>query len=167
VGLFLGEFFRKLHQSHSQVCHLCYVGGSRREDDGEKPEDQHCHFHDNIAEITYEQEHEHPETGLYTHIHSHTKGAVLSLRKTASCAFVLGFGHEEEFALLALAVGGFSPLLLMTAYGLSVTVSLTATTVVGAKMYERVRATVYRYEKYIPKVSGVILLVLAVSILLT
>jgi threonine/homoserine/homoserine lactone efflux protein len=64
-------------------------------------------------------------------------------------------------------VGGFSPLLLMTVHGLSVTVSLTAITVVGAKMYERIRVKVYRYQKYIPKVSGVILLVLAVSILLT
>jgi hypothetical protein len=34
-------------------------------------------------------------------------------------------------------------------------------------MYERIRVKVYRYQKYIPKVSGVILLVLAVSILLT
>jgi hypothetical protein len=91
----------------------------------------------------------------------------MSLRKLASCAFLLGFAHEEEFALLALAVGGVSPLLLMSAYGLSVTVSLVAITVLGIKMYERVKVKVFRYERYIPKVSALILLLLAISILLT
>jgi nickel/cobalt exporter len=132
----------------------------------EKADDQHGHFHDNTEDIEHEHEHEHPETGLHTHMHFHAKRAVLSLRKIASCAFVLGFAHEEEFALLALAVGGVSPLLLMSAYGLSVTASLVAITVLGLKMYERVRAKVYRYEKYIPKVSGAILLLLAFSVLL-
>jgi len=131
-------------------------------------ENQHGHFHDNAMDIEHEHEHEHEHPdGLHTHMHCHTKGAVLSLRKLASCAFFLGFAHEEEFALLALAVGGISPLLLMSAYGLSVTASLVAITVLGIKMYERVKVKIYRYEKYIPKVSGVILLLLAVSILLT
>jgi len=132
----------------------------------EKADDQHGHFHDNPQDVEHEHEHEHPETGLHTHMHCHTRRAVLSLRKIASCAFFLGFAHEEEFALLALAVGGVSPLLLMSAYGLSVTASLVAVTVLGIKMYERVKVKVYRYEKYIPKVSGVILLLLAFSVLL-
>jgi len=133
----------------------------------EKADDQHGHFHDNAQDIEHEHEHEHPKIGLHTHMHCHTKRAVLSLRKIASCAFFLGFAHEEEFALLALAVGGVSPLLLMSAYGLSVTASLMTITILGIKMYERVRGRIYRYEKYIPKVSGVILLVLAISIILT
>jgi ABC-type nickel/cobalt efflux system permease component RcnA len=133
----------------------------------EKADDQHGHFHDNAADMEHEHEHEHPETGLHTHMHCHTRRAVLSLRKIASCAFVLGFAHEEEFALLALAVGGISPLLLMSAYGLSVTVSLIAITVLGIKMYERVKVKVFRYEQYIPKVSALILLLLAISIILT
>lgn len=133
----------------------------------EKTDDQHGHLHENVADLEHEHEHEQPKTGLHTHMHCHTKRAVLSLRKIASCAFVLGFAHEEEFALLALAVGGVSPLLLMSAYGLSVTASLVVVTVLGIKMYERVRVKVYRYEKYIPKVSGIILLVLAFIVLLT
>jgi len=133
----------------------------------EKVDDQHDHFHDNPQNLEHEHEHEHPETGFHTHMHCHTKRAVLSLRKIASCAFFLGFAHEEEFALLALAVGGVSPLLLMSAYGLSVTASLVAITVLGIKMYERVKEKIYRYEKYIPKVSGVILLLLAILMLLT
>lgn len=132
-----------------------------------KPDDRHGHFHDNAMDMEHEHEHKHPETGLHTHRHCHTKRAVLSQRKIASCPFVLGFAHEEEFALLALAVGGVSPLFLMGAYGLSVTASLVAITGLGIKMYERVKVKIYRYGKYIPKVSGVILLMLAVPILLT
>jgi nickel/cobalt exporter len=105
--------------------------------------------------------------GSHVHLHFHPKRLVLSLRKIASYAFFLGFAHEEEFALLALALGGVSPLLLMSAYGLSVTASLVAITVLGIKMYERVRVRVYRYEKYIPKVSGAILLILAIFIIVT
>jgi ABC-type nickel/cobalt efflux system permease component RcnA len=130
-------------------------------------ENQHGHFHDNAQNLEHEHEHEHPSMGSHTHLHCHPKRLVLSLRKIASCAFFLGFAHEEEFALLALAVGGVSPLLLMSAYGLSVTASLVAITVLGIKMYERVRVRIYRYEKYIPKVSGVILLLLAIFIIVT
>jgi len=130
-------------------------------------ENQHGHFHDNAQNLEHEHEHEHPNVFVHTHIHFHPKRVILSLRKIASCAFFLGFAHEEEFALLALAVGGFSPLLLMSAYGLSVTASLVAITVLGIKMYERVKVRINRYEKYIPRVSGVILLLLAIPIILT
>ena len=130
-------------------------------------ENQHGHFHDNAQNLEHEHEHEHPDVFVHTHIHFHPKRVILSLRKIASCAFFLGFAHEEEFALLALAVGGISPLLLMSAYGLSVTASLVAITVLGIKMYERVKVRINRYEKYIPKVSGVILLLLAIPIILT
>jgi nickel/cobalt exporter len=130
-------------------------------------ENQHGHFHDNTQNLEHEHEHEHPGIGSHTHLHFHPKRLVLSLRKIASCAFLLGFAHEEEFALLALAVGGVSPLLLMSAYGLSVTTSLMAVTVLGIKMYERIRVRIYQYEKYIPKVSGVILMILAIFIALS
>ena len=133
----------------------------------EKTDDQHIHLHDNATDMEHEHEHEHPETGFHIHTHCQTKRAVLSLRKIASCAFFLGFAHEEEFALLALAVGGVSPLLLMSTYGLSMTASLVAVTVLGIKMYERVKGKIYKYEKYIPKASGVILLLLAILLLLT
>ena len=130
-------------------------------------ENQHGHFHDNAQNLEHEHEHEHPDVFVHTHIHFHPKRVILSLRKIASCAFFLGFAHEEEFALLALAVGGVSPLFLMSAYGLSVTASLVAITILGIKMYERVKVKINRYEKYIPKVSGLILLLLAISMILT
>jgi nickel/cobalt exporter len=127
---------------------------------------QHGHFHDNTGELTHMHEHEHPENGNHTHEHTHPKRLNMSLWKLASCAFVLGFAHEEEFALLALAVGGVSPILLMVSYGLAVAVALIGVTVLGVKMYERVKDRIGRYEKYIPKVSGVILVVMAAALVL-
>jgi nickel/cobalt exporter len=129
-------------------------------------ESQHGHFHDNAEEVEHEHQHEHPETGFHTHLHFHPKRINLSLWKIASCAFFLGFAHEEEFALLALVMGGVNPLLLMVAYGLAVTAGLVGVTILGVKMYEKVKAKISRYEKYIPKISGVVLLILAFGLLI-
>ena len=118
-------------------------------------ESQHGHFHDNSEEVEHEHEHEHQEIGFHNHMHFHPKRISLSLWKIASCAFFLGFAHEEEFALLALVVGGVNPLLLMVAYGLAVTAGLIGITILGVKMYEKVKTKISRYEKYIPKISGV------------
>ncbi|MGB9915468.1 MAG: nickel/cobalt transporter [Candidatus Bathyarchaeales archaeon] len=124
-------------------------------------ESQHWHFHDNTEDIEHEHEHEHPDIGWHIHPHFHPKRMNLSLWKIASCAFFLGFAHEEEFALLALAMGGVNPLFMMVAYGLSVTAGLIGVTILGIKMYEKVKARISKYEKYFPKVSGAVLLVLA------
>jgi nickel/cobalt exporter len=128
-------------------------------------DEQHDHFHDNACDLTHTHEHEHPEMGVHSHEHLHPKRLNMSLGKLASCAFVLGFAHEEEFALLALAVGGVSPLLLMTSYGLAVAAGLIGVTVLGVKMYERVKPRISRYEKYIPKISGAILIAMAAALL--
>ncbi|MEM2099452.1 MAG: nickel/cobalt transporter [Candidatus Bathyarchaeia archaeon] len=127
---------------------------------------QHGHFHENTEDITHEHFHTHEALGSHTHPHFHPKRAVLSLRKIAYCAFFLGFAHEEEFALLALAVGGVNPLFLMLSYGLAVTLSLVGITVLGIKTYEKAKKKLHKYEKYIPKISGLILLVLAIQILI-
>jgi nickel/cobalt exporter len=129
-------------------------------------ESQHGHFHDNAEKVEHEHEHEHPQTGFHSHMHLHPKRTNLNMWKIASCAFFLGFAHEEEFALLALVVGGVNPLLLMIAYGLAVTAGLIGITILGVKMYEKVKAKISRYEKYIPKISGVVLLILAFSLLI-
>jgi cytochrome c biogenesis protein CcdA len=39
-------------------------------------------------------------------------------------------------------------------------------TILGVKMYERVKDRIGRYEKYIPKISGVILIVMAAAMVL-
>ncbi len=100
-------------------------------------------------------------------MHFHPKRANLSLWKIASCAFFIGFAPEEEFALLALVVGGVNPLLLMVAYRLAVTTSLVGVTVFGVKMYEKLKAKINRYEKYMPKNSGIVLLLRAFALLIS
>jgi nickel/cobalt exporter len=129
-------------------------------------EGQHGHFHDNASELEHEHSHEHPDVGVHNHVHLHPKRQNLNLWKLASCAFVLGFAHEEEFALLALAVGGVNPVLLMVSYGLAVAVALIGVTILGVKMYERVKERIGRYERYIPKLSGLILIVMAAAMIL-
>jgi nickel/cobalt transporter (NicO) family protein len=129
-------------------------------------DEQHDHFHDNACDLTHTHEHEHPELSVHSHEHLHPKRLNMSLKKLASCAFVLGFAHEEEFALLALAVGGVSPLLLMASYGLAVAAGLIGVTVLGVKMYERIKPRISRYEKYIPKISGAILIAMAAAMLI-
>ncbi len=129
-------------------------------------DEQHGHFHDNTCNLTHVHEHEHTPDGIHVHEHDHPKRLNMSLWKLASCAFVLGFAHEEEFALLALAVGGVSPILLMSSYGLAVAAGLIGVTVLGVKMYERVKDRIARYEKYIPKISGAILIIMAVALVL-
>jgi len=136
----------------------------------EKAEDdyeaQHGHFHENLGEITHEHEHEHPGQGRHTHWHKHAKRIVLSLWGIATFAFFLGFAHEEEFALLALAVGGVNPLTLMLSYAMAVTVALVAITLASVKTYKSVQSKLRRYEKYIPKVNALILLIMAVTFVL-
>jgi len=136
------------------------------EDIKDEIEAQHGHIHEDLGDIEHEHEHEHPGQGRHVHWHKHVKRIALSLWGIATFAFVLGFAHEEEFALLALAVGGMSPLMLMITYGASVTLALMGITLVSIKAYESVHLKIRRYEKYIPKVSALILLLMAVALIL-
>jgi len=127
---------------------------------------QHGHLHKSLQKVWHEHEHEHLGQGRHTHWHKHAKRVALSLWGIATFAFVLGFAHEEEFALLALAVGGIDPLMLMVSYAISVTVALMAITLVSVKAYRGIELKIKHYEKYIPKISAVILLIMAVAFVL-
>jgi len=135
----------------------------------EKVEDesksQHGHLHENIGEIEHEHEHEHLnlDTWKHSHWHRHARRVKLTLLGIAIFAFVLGFAHEEEFALLALAVGGINPFTLMICYAVSVTIALVGITLISIKAYQKVEEKIKRYEKYIPKVNAIVLLVMAVA----
>ncbi|NIO37084.1 nickel/cobalt transporter [Candidatus Bathyarchaeota archaeon] len=129
-------------------------------------ETQHGHLHDNSEEIEHEHEHGHSDDVLHTHRHKHSRRMILSLSGIATFAFLLGFAHEEEFALLALAVGGIDPLMLMLFYAASVTFALIGVTLLCVKAYETVQARIRRYEKLIPKASALILLLMAVALIL-
>ena len=128
-------------------------------------EKQHGHIHENKLEIAHEHEHEHPGPVVHAHWHKHTREVVLTLRGLASFAFVLGFAHEEEFALLALVAGGVNAFMLMLLYGLSVAVALVGITLISVKIYDYLRPRFIRYEKYLPKISAGILVIMAVIII--
>jgi nickel/cobalt transporter (NicO) family protein len=127
-------------------------------------EKQHGHIHPESPEIEHEHEHEHPGQGRHTHVHEHKSTVALSLLGLASFAFILGFAHEEEIALLALVASGLNAWVLMISYGLSVLIGLIAVTIVGVKIYKQFQPKLARFEKYIPKISAVLLAIMAILI---
>jgi len=130
-------------------------------------EKQHGHIHENQPEIEHEHEHEHEHPGQdrHTHWHKHVTGVALSLWGLASFAFVLGFAHEEEFALLALVAGGVNAWTLMLSYGVAVLLGLMMVTVAGVKIYKHLQPKLMRYERYIPKIGAAILVAMAIVII--
>ena len=131
----------------------------------DKLERQHGHIHDKQPDIKHEHEHEHPGRGRHSHRHKHMTGMGLGLWGLASFAFVLGFAHEEEFALLALVAGGVNAWILMLLYGVSVLLGLMVVTIIGVKIYKQVQPKLMRYERYLPKIGGAILVAMAISIM--
>ncbi|MCJ7576095.1 MAG: nickel/cobalt transporter [Dehalococcoidia bacterium] len=127
-------------------------------------ERQHGHNHPSNPEIEHEHEHEHPRQGRHTHKHKHRAAVALSLLGLASFAFILGFAHEEEIALLALVAGGLNAWVLMVAYGVAILLGLIVATIAGVKLYKQFQPKLSRYEKYIPKISAVLLVVMAAVI---
>jgi nickel/cobalt exporter len=135
----------------------------------EKTEDlietQHGHLHHDFTE---QLEHEHPhwhngEGNHHIHLHLHQKRSLPTLTAIAAFALVLGFAHEEEFVILALAVGGINPLFLMVAYATAVAVGLIGVTVLAVKVYSHIQHKVIQYTKYLPKISALILAAMAVG----
>ncbi|MCP8307354.1 MAG: nickel/cobalt transporter [archaeon] len=136
----------------------------------EKPkgelEENHGHLHDDFEGGKHIHEHSHHDIGIHTHKHKHAKKLFLSLTGIAVFALILGFAHEEEFALLALAVAGIDPLTLMLTYAAAVMMALISVTLMAVKVYSKIEEKVKKYEGLIPKISGMILLVTAVSFFL-
>jgi len=90
---------------------------------------------------------------------------VMTLKGLATFAIILGFAHEEEFMLLALAVGGVNPIILISTYAFTVTISLVGITLASIGAYSVVEERMKRYERHIPKVTGLVLTALAVLFL--
>ena len=88
-----------------------------------------------------------------------------TLWQIASYAFVLGFVHEEEFAILAFCIGGNNCLALMITYAIAVTITLISITMLSIKSYSLIELKVKKYEKYFPKAFAVILFVIGISYL--
>lgn len=134
----------------------------------EKPEDELTHQHDHIHDDFVGQhghEHQHPDGSKHTHKHRHTK-AFVTLSGIAVFALILGFAHEEEFVLLSLAVGGVNPLLLMLSYAVAVMVSLIGVTLTATKIYKAFEPKFKRYGHLVPKISGLVLLIMGIGFLI-
>ncbi len=133
----------------------------------EKAEDfnetQHGHLHNYTEQVGHEHTHWHKDTGYHLHIHIHQKRIIPSLMTIASFALVLGFVHEEEFVILALAVGGVDPLMLMIVYASSVTVALIGITMLAVKAFTYVQHKIIQYSKWLPKITALVLVVMAVG----
>lgn len=131
----------------------------------ESGEEQHDHIHENFAGW-HTHEHQHPDGTIHSHPHYHGKRVSLTLTGLAVFAFMLGFAHEEEFALLALAVAGVDPLRLMLAYALAVAAGLIGITLAAVKIYKGMEQVLKKHGHVLPKLSGVILILTAMSFFL-
>lgn len=88
-----------------------------------------------------------------------------NLWQIASYAMVLGFAHEEEFAILAFCIGGTSCLALMIAYASAVTFALITITLLSIKSYSLIELKIKKYEKYMGKIFAIILFLIGMSYL--
>ena len=80
-------------------------------------------------------------------------------------AFALGFVHEEEFAIIALAVGKASAWLVMGVYAVAVALSLVLLTVVAIATLNRFQDRLNKYEHRLPRVSAAVLGVMGLAYL--
>jgi hypothetical protein len=86
------------------------------------------------------------------------------LKTIAALAFILGFVHEEELVILAVAAGsGGNPSTIMIAYASSVAVAIIGITILSIKVYERFQHRIIHYGKYIPKITAILIAVMALG----
>jgi nickel/cobalt transporter (NicO) family protein len=139
----------------------------------EKGEDfaytQHGHLHeDRVASeeaIKHDHVHWHKDVGFHSHVHTHQRRELPDLKKIASFAFLLGFAHEEEFVILAIAATqATDPVTLILAYASSVAVALIGITVISMKVYRRFfQYKMIYYSKYLPKITALVLAGMAIG----
>jgi nickel/cobalt transporter (NicO) family protein len=145
---------------------LAYRFWVEKADDTLVTETQHEHIHGNEEPLVHSHEHIHLDGITHEHSHKHPKSVPITLKGLAIYGLILGFAHEEEFALLALAIGGVNPYLLMVIYGGCVIFSLVGITLIGLKIYEILTPWMKKWMKYIPKISAITLIVLAVALII-
>lgn len=78
-------------------------------------------------------------------------------------AFALGFVHEEEFAIIALAAGKANPWLVMGVYASAVSLSLILLTSLAIATLNRFEKQLGHYHHHLPKVSAVILALMGLA----
>ena len=138
-----------------------------KEKDEDLVETQHGHLHNgkDNSPLEHNHTHWHHELGYHLHTHYHQERATPSLRSIVSFAFVLGFVHEEEFVILALAASqSIDPIILILVYAVSVVPALVGVTVISLKFYQRFQYRMIQYSKYLPKISALFLIFMSVGI---
>jgi nickel/cobalt exporter len=140
-----------------------------KEKDEDLIETQHGHLHDGKDNSTLEHCHTHWHNGLgyHSHTHSHQERSTPSLKSIIGFAFVLGFVHEEEFVILAVAASqSVDPIILIVAYAFSVSAALIGITVISLKFYQRFQYRVIHYSKYLPKIAALFLIFMSIGIVI-
>jgi nickel/cobalt exporter len=138
-----------------------------KEKDEDLVETQHGHLHNGNDNSTLEHHHTHWHNGLgyHTHTHSHQERSTPSLKSIISFAFALGFVHEEEFVILALAASqSVDPIILIVAYAISVSAALIGITVISLKFYQRFQYRMIHYSKYLPRIAALFLIFMSIGI---
>ena len=138
-----------------------------KEKDEDLVETQHGHLHNGKDNSPLEHYHTHWHHGLGYHLHTHyhQERPTPSLRSIVSFAFVLGFVHEEEFVILALAASqSIDPIILILVYAISVAAALVGVTVISLKFYQRFQYRLIQYSKYLPKISALFLIFMSIGI---
>jgi hypothetical protein len=140
-----------------------------KEKDEDLVETQHGHLHNSNDNSLIEHYHIHWHNGLghHSHTHSHQERSTPSLKSIISFAFVLGFVHEEEFVILALAASqSIDPIILIVAYAISVSAALIGVTLVSLKFYQRFQYRMIHYSKYLPKITALFLIFMSIGIII-
>ena len=106
--------------------------------------------------------HDHPHSHGHEHSHVHHHKSPQSLWDMAVFAFLLGFVHEEEFALLALCLGGVHCVALMLTYALAVSAALVGVTLLAIHGYHLLEDRLKQYEVYMPKAMAGLYILMAV-----
>lgn len=125
--------------------------------------DQHEHLHENKKSIKHEHEHKHLDGNEHIHEHSHAKSVRNSLAGLASFALLIGFVHAEEFMLIDLFLEGYNPWFLTISYATAVTISLMGITLICTKFYQQFLPKFTSIQDKIPKISAIILLIMALG----
>ncbi len=124
--------------------------------------ERHGHGHGH----SHAHHHHHPHDSSHTHAPGHGGRRLESLWDMAVFAFLLGFIHEEEFALLALCLGGMHCLSLMLTYAVAVSLALIGVTLLAIQGYHLIEARLRTHQELIPKVMAALFVLMAVLYLL-
>jgi nickel/cobalt transporter (NicO) family protein len=146
---------------------LAVIFWRERSEDYVKTQHGHLHNDDDFCikyDATHEHTHWHKDIGYHSHEHIHRKRDSPSLKSMTGLAFTLGFAHEEEFVILAIAAGsGGNPLTIMFAYASSVAVALIGMTLLSLKIFKHFEHRIINYGKYLPKITSILIAFMALG----